>query len=131
LALLSLLCDVTQEIKDQQQKPVEGKIILMTAEGYSGFQSVGDPVILLRMRTEKIYGCINYQIAHSLTTTLDRVDVTVWGVEIGDICLTALGPATSVDRLDLTRGAYTLLVSVNAGTGTVADVSALRITDTT
>lgn len=55
------------------------------------------PELLLAMKTKKIMPCVNYRILHQVNKPRESfMEVTLLGIELpGDICLTALGPATA------------------------------------
>jgi hypothetical protein len=64
------------------------------------------------METEKTYGCINYQIRAEILRSGGQVDIRILGIEPPEgSCLTALGPATFREALNLPEGAYTLDIS--------------------
>lgn len=63
----------------------------------------------LRCRTEKTYPCSNYSIVTELTYSENKISATFVGIHEMDICLTALGPASTViDLSDVSNGEYEL-----------------------
>lgn len=78
-------------------------------EGYISSDSVSNPIFILKMKTDKIYGCCNFKIHTKTTFVSNTIEIEILGVLIeGDICLTALGPARTSMFLDLTEGDYYL-----------------------
>ena len=126
LPLLLSQCDVAPQ-KKNNISPVEQKIILTVAEQYPGPLTVQDPVISLSMRTEKTYGCINYHIAYDFFKVGNGLNFKIFGVEIGEICLPALGPATANEFLHVDDGAYSMRITLRD----LYDDYSLTVTDTT
>lgn len=94
-----------------EMRPLEGKIIFSIAEGLPDNVAVGVPRIMLSMRTEKWYTCCNYSIATEVSRIGNRISVGISGINIPNICLTALGVARYQAPLDLTDGVYSLIIS--------------------
>ena len=92
-------------------QPLEGKIIFSLTEGYEYQDAVSNPKIVLKMRTEKIYGCFNYSIVTRVLRLDKGISVVVSGVSISNVCLTALGPASYEEFLNLPEGEYSLIFS--------------------
>jgi hypothetical protein len=88
--------------------PLEGLIKVEVKEYYPDYTTVSDPQLYLQMVTEKIYPCMNYGISNTLVTNPGRIDVNIHGIFTPDICLTALGPAGSMKRLNAPQGNYRL-----------------------
>ena len=112
LMFLSFLssCKVNNPSNSEFQ-PLEGKIIFSLTEGHEYQDAVGNPKIVLKMRTEKIYGCINYSIVTRVLRLDKGISVVVYGISISNVCLTALGPARHEEFLNLPEGEYPLSFS--------------------
>jgi hypothetical protein len=87
---------------------IEGRIFFNVAEDYINGYSEGMPRILLEMRTEKIYGCGNNRIISEIIRSGRFITINMKGILFPEICMFALGPATSRDFLDLPEGVYSL-----------------------
>jgi hypothetical protein len=87
---------------------LEGRIFFSVREDFVNDYSVGPPRILLEMKTEKIYGCCNNRLISEIVRSGSFIAVNLKGVLFPEICLTALGPATSRDFLNLPEGVYSL-----------------------
>jgi hypothetical protein len=87
---------------------LDGKVTFSIADGRMDYLSEGPPEIVLDMATERIYGCSNYSIVADVRTTADSAIVSLHHIYKPWICLTALGPAASRDRLALPIGVYSL-----------------------
>jgi hypothetical protein len=73
--------------------------------------------IVLQVMTEKEYSCMNYQLESELAVSGRLVQVGFTGnVTIGQVCLTAFGPARFVAALPLTDGVYTFEFSRGGAT---------------
>ena len=67
------------------------------------------PQIGLIVSTEKQYPCMNYQLDGTLGVAPPTFRVDFLGtVSIGQVCLTAIGPAQFKTALPVTNGTYTL-----------------------
>lgn len=63
--------------------------------------------------TEKEYGCTNYGIIKTFSKSSDNIDIDFNGILIYDLCLTAIGPATTtIDLGTLSNGTYNLDIKV-------------------
>ncbi len=87
---------------------IEGRIFFKVYEGYEFEQLEGRPRIILEMRTEKIYGCCNNRIVSEINRSGSYISINLKGILFPEICLTAMGPAVSLDFLDLPEGVYSL-----------------------
>jgi hypothetical protein len=75
---------------------------------YFGSPGTG-PQIVLFLATEQQYPCMNYQLESELAIQADKVHIDVSGrVTIGEICLTAIGPAQFRAVLPIAEGTYAL-----------------------
>ncbi|MBM4168528.1 MAG: hypothetical protein FJ215_05160 [Ignavibacteria bacterium] len=91
--------------------PIEGKVEIRVAEFHRG--EAVPPVVSILMRTEQIFGCVNYSVLHTLLQRGDGIFLLIHGASIGPICATALGPAASVNFIDLPAGTFLLHVEMN------------------
>lgn len=89
--------------------PIEGRIFFEVTEGYVQGESPGEPLVILCLETEKIYPCLNYSVRAGLERLGEKLTVRLSGVEIPEVCLTALGPASAVRVLELAAGGYELV----------------------
>lgn len=77
-------------------------------EGY-WVDSPPPPQIVLRVTTANEYECMNYWIESELGVADRLLRVEMSGrVTIGEVCLTAIGPAQYKTALPITEGVYTL-----------------------
>jgi hypothetical protein len=86
----------------------EGHIFFSVIEAYKNGAEGVEPSLCLSQETEQIYGCCNFSIAASLRRFGPQLNIDIQGIEMYDLCLTALGPATRADLLELDNGLYTL-----------------------
>jgi hypothetical protein len=108
--LVHLNCKIFDS-SDEEIKPIEGFIEFSVLEKHKEYDTVCEPNIMLSMATEKIYPCCNWSIISDVTLQNNQIFVTISGIYIPEICLTALGPATSRDFLDIPNGEYSLYLS--------------------
>lgn len=108
--ILSNGCEYLSSDPDYKKLPIEGNLSFNISESYVDYNKAGLPVIFFSLKTEKIYGCFNYQIITDITSSGDNVDVNILGIEATNICLTALGPASSRTEIDLPDGSYNLKI---------------------
>lgn len=123
-AILSSGCNITHKTH-LGQEPIDGNIQFGISESYANYNLPSHPQIFLSLKTEKIYGCMNYQIANTITIKNGTVDVRISGITVPEICLTALGPATAKTSLDLPNGNYKLVLH----SGTFSNSYNLSVTD--
>jgi len=97
----------------QKIQPLEGKLIIEPKEDYENYGFVSPPSIFIALRTEKIYGCVNYGISASLNVDRGVVEIFINGILEPEICLTASGPAVKRIKVDLTAGTYKLIIRSN------------------
>jgi len=124
----SLLAPLSCRIFDSSEgrlKPIESNIIFSVQEGYQDHNSISEPSIMLSMATEKIYGCCNYTIMSEVSVEGKVISIGLSGIYAPEICLTALGPATSLSFLDISNGEYSLCFSYRG----IADRYVLTVTD--
>ena len=116
IAILFLLngCEYLGSDPTPPPAPVDGLINVSIIEAYEDYNKIGYPSFYLRMFTEKDYPCFNYKILSDIKISGPEINVSVMGVSLpGNICLTALGPATSLDKLSLSEGDYKLIINDN------------------
>ena len=66
-----------------------------------------EPQIYLFLQTSEEYGCCNYKIENRISYNNNQINIEILGVSLpGDICLTAIGPATAQIPLNLGNGEY-------------------------
>jgi hypothetical protein len=116
-------CKIFKTPKNLQ--PIEGNIVFSIKEGYEHPYSVGEPRIMLKMVTEKIYPCYNWTIDSDVGVRDKSINVTLNGIYVPEICFTALGPATFSSFLDLPNGDYVLTFTA----GEIKDKYTLTVTD--
>jgi hypothetical protein len=88
-----------------EKSPIEGKVLFKVQETY--YAENTEPVMTLLMETEKVYGCSNYQIEHTVSIAGKEIHVDLQGIYKGG-CDTSLGPASSREPLNLVDGSYVL-----------------------
>ncbi len=98
------------------------------AVGLADLQSNTDPTArpqpTLALATDEIFGCANYRLNVAVRRSGRTLDLTVRDVELlGEVCLTALGPATFQTPLDVPAGTYRLRIR----TGGAVDEYDLRV----
>lgn len=90
------------------------------------------PVMNLEIVTEDDYPCVNYQLVTRTTTKGGNLQIQILGSEIGDICLTAIGPAytsleleENIQRIVLTYNGKVdeYLISISESTITTSAVN--------
>lgn len=65
--------------------------------------------------TERIYNCSNYGIKNKFNKSSDNINIDFKGILVYDMCLTALGPATTIiDLGTLSNGTYHLNINVES-----------------
>ena len=90
--------------------PIEGNLLFNFSESYENYNKPGIPVIYFNLKTEKEYGCVNYNISTEIRLSGNNLDVYIKGIQEPNICLTAIGPATSSSSLDIPAGNYKLIL---------------------
>lgn len=118
----------TQPAPEPPSLPIDSKILVTPSERLS---DTGRALILI-CRTERTYSCANYGIAFDVTRSGSSILVRFRYIDIGTICLTAMGPATCALNLGtLDPGDYSVEFRVGTGVtrvGLVVDVGAYSIT---
>jgi hypothetical protein len=108
--LLNVHCDVfdTSDREGGSIEPFEGRVRFWIGEAYEPPNMAGIPSITLFMTTEKDYPCCNFSILNSIFVGDGSIKIYLLGIYEPDICLTAIGPATSQSALNLAPGEYLL-----------------------
>lgn len=104
--------------------PIEGRVFFSVYEGFASYDREQEPVVLLKMLTEKIYGCCNFAIVADVKVLPGMISVDLQGINKPPVCLTALGPASYDHQIDVAPGTYALVIKSNQGT----DIHALVVT---
>jgi len=112
-ASTSMQCNVFENGPSHFEN-VSGKVIVGFSEGYPS--GAGEPTIMLTMSSVRIYPCMNYTLLYKLTKSQDSIHLAILGVTIGEICLTALGPAGASTPIELASGAYNVDVDILGST---------------
>lgn len=107
LFLLLISCD-SFDSSDGSVSPLDSRIKFSVGEDHDSPCDNCEPSIVLRMVTEKTYGCCNYRIETGVFVTRRAVYVSLEGIYKPSICLTAIGPASSVRYMQLSPGTYSL-----------------------
>lgn len=70
-------------------------------------------VLEFQCETEKVYGCCNYTILHSLTINGSNIEIHFTGIYQPQMCLTSFGPArATIELASLPNGTYPLTIRV-------------------
>jgi len=88
--------------------PIKGKIFFKVVEGHREPYCDCEPEIILSMWTEEIFGCCNFHIESEMLRMGNNITINLLGIYMPSVCLTALGPASSSEFLDLPEGVYSL-----------------------
>lgn len=113
IALASLSCE---ETKSYEYQIIDSDINIKMSEQL-GTQA---RTFQLRLATDKAYPCINYYLKTNSEANTNGIFIEILGVYVPDICLTAIGPATSVISLtDLQDKTYDIEFKIgkNISTG--------------
>jgi hypothetical protein len=124
--LLQLSCATDFGTGLGANSPIDGRVKISVFEGYPLSGQPGEPMMLLSLQTERIYGCFNFSILADLDVQPGVITVRLKGIFEPEICLTALGPATCTKTLPLSPGTYKLVV-IN---GSAYDNHTLEVTAT-
>jgi hypothetical protein len=106
-----------------------GETNLLTFEILEGYwvDQPPPPQIVLRLATPNEYPCMNYWIESELAVTDSILRVEMTGrITIGEVCLTAIGPAQYKTALPITEGRYALVFA----RGGLTDRYTLTVTET-
>ncbi|SFC94585.1 hypothetical protein SAMN04487907_1213 [Zunongwangia mangrovi] len=80
---------------DDNLNSIESNIDFMPIEIYNNSNISEDPDLKLKLITEEIFPCINYSIITSQSIEKNELRIRMEKISSPEICLTALGPATS------------------------------------
>lgn len=117
-------CDLPFSDSGKDLEWIEGKVTLRVRDMHiSNDESMPQPVLIVQ--TVKEYPCANYQIVCEPMISGNRLEFRLKGVTIGDICLTAFGPATFQYPLNLTLGTYEIRIA----NGDLTNKHTLVVTD--
>jgi hypothetical protein len=108
----------------KEQSPLTGKVVVFVSESQLS-DNQGKPQTAIDMQTEKIYPCANYQILYDFYQDGNILIFMLRDVAIGDICLTAFGPALLHQPLTLNSGIYHIEIAI----GNKVDQYVLAVTD--
>ena len=98
LTMLLVLSACEQDDSSFPLLPVDIRAI----EYHLDSEVVGPATLYLNLRTQEIYGCVNYSIDHDLSFEGGVLTIRLKEASIGDICLTATGPASLLLELPTT-----------------------------
>ncbi len=102
-------------------EPVEGDLILHVREIHDfTFARVGTPDIALFIETDREYSCANFWLDSSLEVQGRTISLSISGIRVPEICLTAIGPAQFKSFLPVTEGEYSLRIAYGGRTDTYA-----------
>jgi hypothetical protein len=62
------------------------------------------------LSSQKQYECKNYEIVSNIDTSGNRIIITLYGIKSPVVCITAAGPATYKESIELKNGNYLLLL---------------------
>ena len=104
--LLILISCNDEEVNDDE---LTSDLLLKVSETFPN-SGASEPILTFSVETEENYSCFNYQIISQKTLNNGHLKIDILGTEIGDVCLTAIGPATltfeleeSVDRITVSN----------------------------
>lgn len=104
-----ITCDSTGVVNYDE---IDSTIVLGFNEIHSSENT--EPELHLGLATIDHYPCINYRIVTENKFSSKRIHVKVLGSTIGNICATALGPATTIIPINYTNGVYELVLEINS-----------------
>lgn len=101
ISLIIFSCNSNNEISNNSEysefingNSIESNITFMPEEIYLTNEAQ-EPQLKLKLITEEIYPCINYGIATTAFTNTNELIIRFDELIIPELCLTAIGPATS------------------------------------
>mgnify|MGYP000857685431 CR=1 FL=1 len=88
ILLSSISCEKTTRYDYQL---IDSDIVISMSE------ELGNPTRSFKfgLQTDKAYPCINYSLITNSTTRTDKISIEVLGIYTPEVCLTAIGPASS------------------------------------
>ena len=108
----------------KEESPLSGKVVVSVSESQNSDKQ-GKPETAIDMWTEKIYPCANYQILYDYYQDGSTLVFALHSVAIGEICLTAFGPAFLHQPLALNPGIYHIKIELERN----IDYYTLAVTD--
>jgi hypothetical protein len=100
-------------------------------EHFERYDQPSDPTLTVALRSEHFFSCLNDHLDHLYQRRGTVLDISLTGVSIGPVCLTALGPATAAIQPNLSNGIDLLNISMDGRTDSydveISD-SAVRLT---
>lgn len=116
LSFFAVSCEEDDTSDNNEYGPIESNILFTfapdSADGIGTTES-----IVLYLKTELIYGCMNYEIVYERDVLTDRIDVDLEGIHLpGGICATALGPARAKIPLGITYSEFILNFTYDSST---------------
>lgn len=109
-------CDFPLGEEPIRLESLHGKVIVEVKERFERYDQPSNPALAIVLRSEHIYGCVNYHIDYLYQRTGTVLDLSIKGASIGPVCLTALGPATATFFPGLSSGTYQLHVTMDGRT---------------
>lgn len=109
LAFCAMSCENSNS-NESAPEPLTGGFSFSISESYNDLNSPGLPVLAINIASKKIYGCVNYSIIAETKIYNDKIDISLNGIQVPNICLTALGPAAYRDTLNIPNGIYQLTI---------------------
>lgn len=94
LSALLLSCQTSTLDDESNDEWISSDLRLSIVERNPDNQ-VGTPQLFLDLSTVEKYPCANHQISTSQVSTIGTTRIEIQGTDIGDLCLTALGPASA------------------------------------
>ena len=101
----------------EEEIPFEGKLFVEITGPYFRNETIVNQASI-RLKTEQIYGCVNYRIENTVTlsSNIMIINISQRFLEPTNICAPALGPAIGWIPVNLYPGNY--LLSLNIGSHT-------------
>lgn len=78
---------------------ISSNLLLDIRETYPN-REISEPTLTFFVETEEQYPCYNYQIIAQTSLKNGLLNIDILGTDIGDLCLTAFGPAILTFELD-------------------------------
>lgn len=92
--------------KDYKVEKIDSDVLVSANQTSEG--------IIIHAETEKIYSCIGHQITYCEKVRKNEIFIEFKKVKIQEVCLMALGPATSrINLSDLANGEYNVTFELN------------------
>ncbi|MFC1726096.1 hypothetical protein ACFL4T_10755 [candidate division KSB1 bacterium] len=108
IALITFHCNKINGESENELLPIEGDINFSIREIHRNYNETSEPEIFISFSTEKIYPCCNYPIIFNPFKSAHHILLSLYGIEVPDMCLPALGPACGGYFLDIDNGKYNL-----------------------